>query len=141
MSTSASSLTSPFSPHWHSRGSLMKQTSTMKSFLFSPDLSLTLFSLTLCRPERLWGPRAFSGQSSCRLRFIKIMRLASEVIGCSLKDSSRGSWPSLVVYSSLALALFTLSLPSYAGQLDRRTYEAIPSQVTTIPHHDPCLTF
>merc|ERR1719154_598935 len=47
----------------------------------------------------------------------------------SFKDASPGRWPTLVLYSLLAAGLFTLSLPSYAGQLDRRTYDAIPSQV------------
>ena len=59
------------------------------------------------------------------------MRWASQVI-CVLEDASPGSWPTLVLYSLLAQGLFTLSLPSYAGQLDRSTYDAIPSQVTHV---------
>ena len=35
------------------------------------------------------------------------------------------------LYSVLALALFSLSLPSYAGQLDRKTYDNIPSSLKT----------
>ena len=33
------------------------------------------------------------------------------------------------VYTVLAVSMFTLSLPSYAGQLDRRAYDIIPSEV------------
>ena len=33
------------------------------------------------------------------------------------------------VYTVLAVSMFTLSLPSYTGQLDRRAYDIIPSEV------------
>ena len=35
----------------------------------------------------------------------------------------------VLLYSGLALTFFTLSLPSYSGQLDRATYDKIPREV------------
>ena len=39
------------------------------------------------------------------------------------------SLATVLLYSLLACTLFTLSLPSYAGQLDRQAYDRIPSSV------------
>ena len=39
------------------------------------------------------------------------------------------SLATVLLYSLLACTLFTLSLPSYAGQLDRQAYDRIPSTV------------
>ena len=37
----------------------------------------------------------------------------------------------VILYSVIALSLFCLSLPSYAGQLDRKTYDMIPATIKT----------
>ena len=37
----------------------------------------------------------------------------------------------VILYSVTALSLFSLSLPSYAGQLDRATYDKIPAAIKT----------
>ena len=38
---------------------------------------------------------------------------------------------SVSLYTVLAVALFSLSLPSYSGQLDRKTYDRIPASIKT----------
>ena len=37
----------------------------------------------------------------------------------------------VTLYAVIALSLFCLSLPSYAGQLDRKTYDRIPATIKT----------
>ena len=37
----------------------------------------------------------------------------------------------VILYSVIALSLFSLSLPSYAGQLDRKTHDMIPTAIKT----------
>jgi len=46
-----------------------------------------------------------------------------------MKTNGPRSVTILAVYSAIAGIMFTLSLPSYAGQLDRVTYDKIPGQV------------
>ena len=37
----------------------------------------------------------------------------------------------VILYAVIALSFFCLSLPSYAGQLDRKTYDKIPATIKT----------
>ena len=56
---------------------------------------------------------------------------------CSVVSSlmSAGRSPAklatVTLYSVVAVVLFSLSLPSYAGQLDRNTYDHIPASIKT----------
>lgn len=55
--------------------------------------------------------------------------LYSVVTALRSAGSNPGKLGTVILYSVTALALFSLSLPSYAGQLDRKTYDRIPAAI------------
>ena len=53
----------------------------------------------------------------------------SVIISLRLTPITMRSLVTISIYSILALSMFSLSLPSYAGQLDRRAYDRIPAEI------------
>ena len=53
----------------------------------------------------------------------------SAVTSLRLTSITARNMATITTYTILAVSMFTLSLPSYTGQLDRRTYDRIPAEV------------